>query len=192
MGLLDFLKEQDFTSDRVDPGANARALMGGQPMQQYNNVYGEGTDTFKDLDGSYGHEDQHAIQDIPTGPKLHEPTQFSTIEPEEPRVPLQVPEGNYPNQRPIFNQNLGGMDGQGGYDPVAELMKRKEIAQNPILNSNTYQEPTSPYPFTGYPNQLGNPNESNLTQVNSDPFSWIKSLLSPDTLSPEELRKRGF
>ena len=92
----------------------------------------------------------------------------------------------------MFNQNLGGMDGQGGYDPVAELMKRKEMAQNPILNSSTYQEPTSPYPFTGYPNQLGNPNESNLTQVNTSPFSWIKSLLSPDTLSPEELRKRGF
>ena len=186
MGLLDFLKEQDLSSNRVDPGAAARALMGGQPMQQpeqpiLNNVYGEGTDTFVNEKGSY-----------PTGPTLHEPTQFSTIEQEQPRAMPQVPEGNYPNQRPMFNQNPGSMEGQGGYDPVAEMMKRKQMAQNPILNSNTYQEPVSPYDFNGFPNQEGNPNESNLTQVNKDPFSWLRGILSPETLSPEELRKRGF
>ena len=57
-GLLDFFKNQDWSSNRVDPGANARALMGGQAMQ-YNqqpqsllsNVYGEGTDTFKNETG---------------------------------------------------------------------------------------------------------------------------------------------
>ena len=32
-GLLDFFKNQDWSSNRVDPGANARALMGGQSMQ---------------------------------------------------------------------------------------------------------------------------------------------------------------
>ena len=34
-GLLDFFKNQDWSSNRVDPGANAQALMGGTPMQ-YN------------------------------------------------------------------------------------------------------------------------------------------------------------
>ena len=34
-GLLDFFKNQDWSSNRVDPGANAQSLMGGQAMQ-YN------------------------------------------------------------------------------------------------------------------------------------------------------------
>ena len=191
MGLLDYLNQGLDTiksqPKMYDPHANARALMGGQPMQQ------QPIDMYPTQPPqTIAHENQHITQDIPAGPTLHEPTQFSTIEQEQPRAMPQVPEGNYPNQRPMFNQNPGGMEGQGGYDPVAEMMKRKQMAQNPILNSNTYQEPVSPYDFNGFPNQVGNPNESNLTQVNKDPFSWLRGILSPETLSPEELRKRGF
>lgn len=62
MGLLDYLNQGLDTlksqPKMYDPHANARALMGGQPMQQQaqpvlNNLIGEGTDTFANEKGSY-------------------------------------------------------------------------------------------------------------------------------------------
>ena len=51
----------------------------------------------------------------------------------------------------------------------------------------------SPYGSNPYPNQLGNPNEVKIPQANpSNPFSWIKDLLSPETASKEDLIANGI
>ena len=173
-GLLDYLKQgqtaltnatgMDWNKIQADPHANARALMGGQAMQQpaqpvLNNLIGEGTNTFANEKGSY-----------PTG-MLGEQVDTS-IGPNMGQVNTTAPRGML---SPQVDTTIG---------PNMSMPRPSQFT--PI---DTMQ---SPYGSSPYPNQLGNPNDVNIPQENSSgPFSWIKDLLSPDTASKEDLIKNG-
>ena len=116
MGLLDYLKQgqtaltnatgMDWNKIQADPGANAQALMGGQPMNPQgllNNAYGEGTNTFANETGSYPQnitpQQQGQVTYGPQiGPNMGQVNQYSSEEPQ-----LQV--GGHSGQEPV-NQNF--------------------------------------------------------------------------------------
>ena len=170
-GLLDYLNQGLDTlksqPKMYDPHANARALMGGTPMQQpaqpvLNNLIGEGTNTFANEKGSY-----------PTG-MLGEQVDTS-IGPNMGQVNTTAPRGMLSPQVDTTigpNMNINRPYNDSKFTPIDTMQ--------------------SPYGSNPYPNQLGNPNDVNIPQENSSgPFSWIKDLLSPDTASKEDLIKNG-
>ena len=165
MGLLDYLnKGLDTLKSQptmYDPHANARALMGGQPMQQQ-----------------------------PTQQVVQELAQQSAP------TPVSAPQGMLGEQvDTTIGPNMGQINStapQGMLSPQVDTSIGPNMSMPRPSQFTPIDTMQSPYGSNPYPNQLGNAKESNLTQVNSDPFSWIKNLLSPETLDKEELQRRGI
>ena len=163
------------TPKMYDPHANARALMGGQPMQQ---------------------PVQRAVQNVAEKPIDMYPTQIT-----RPTGMLdeQVDTTIGPNMGQINSTAPRGM-----LSPQVDTTIGPNMNLNRPYNDSKFT-PTdtmqSPYGSKPYPNQLGNPNEVKIPQLSgfqnmtlknpSGPFSWIKDLLSPDTASKEDLIKNG-
>ena len=173
MGLLDYLnKGLDTLKSQpkmYDPHANARALMGGQPMQQQptqpvlNNLLGEGTDTFANETGSYPQGMIGEQVDTSIGPNMGQVNETIPQGMLSPQVDTSI--------GPNMNVNRPYNDSQ--FTPIDTMQ--------------------SPYGSNPYPNQLGNPNEAKIPQTDfSNPFSWIKDLLSPGTASKEQLIENGI
>ena len=172
VGHLNNLKDSFANQPKMyDPHANARALMGGQAMQYnqqpaqpvLNNLVGEGTNTFANETGSYPQGMLGEQVDTSIGPNMG---QVNTTAPRGMLSP-QVDTSIGPN----MNVNRPYNDSK--FTPIDTMQ--------------------SPYGSNPYPNQLGNPNEVKIPQSNpSDPFAWIKSIISPDTASKEDLIKNGI
>ena len=116
-GLLDFFKNQDWSSNRVDPGANARALMGGQSMQP-----------------------QSLIADTPQVNTPNTQASFTPQAPTEQQSQQMTYQGtpqagvHYPNFDPsAINPYLDGdqTDGNGGYKDTSYNNR----VNNPMGNS---------------------------------------------------------
>jgi hypothetical protein len=190
MGLLDYLNQgfdnsvghlNDFKDSLAsqpkmyDPHANAKALMGGQAMP-YNQTVGNVASLAADDPLSIAADKAKAEQQnsyLPTG-MLGEQVD-TTIGPNMGQINSTAPQGML---SPQVDTSIG-----------PNMNANRPYNNSQFTPTDTMQ---SPYGSNPYPNQLGNVKESNLTQVNSDPFSWIKNILSPETLDKEELQRSGM
>ena len=203
-GLLDFFKNQDWSSNRVDPGANARALMGGQSMQ-YNqqpqsllsNVYGEGTDTFKNETGIID------PQNI-TPQQSQQMTYQGT-----PQAGVQ-----YPNFDPsAINPYLDGdqTDGNGGYVDTSYNNRLNSAPVNSMLmgNAQTPQgvvgvDPNAEQVVIEDPTDYSKEAQVDVGQpvVTSTPFQWpweafgnqqtIEEKIRAQAIAKQKLIERGL
>ena len=201
VGHLNELKDK-FTSQpqMYDPHANAKALMGGQPMQ-YNQTVGNVPSLHPQDPLSLAAEKAKQEQQnsyMPTG-MISEQVDTS-IGPNMGQVNrFQGPTGMLGEQvDTTIGPNMGQINStapQGMLSPQVDTSIGPNMNANRPYNNSQFT-PTdtmqSPYGSNPYPNQLGNVKESNLTQVNSVPFSWIKNILSPETLDKEELQRSGM
>jgi hypothetical protein len=175
MGLLDYLNQGLDTlksqPKMYDPHANARALMGGQamPQQTVGNVASLAADDPLSIAADKAKAEQQNSY-LPTG-MLGEQVD-TTIGPNMGQINSTAPQGML---SPQVDTSIG---------PNMSMPRPSQFTPTDTMQS--------PYGSNPYPNQLGNVKESNLTQVNSDPFSWIKNLLSPETLDKEELQRGGM
>ena len=187
-GLLDFFKNQDWSSNRVDPGANARALMGGQAMQP-----------------------QSLIADTPQVNTPNTQASFTPQAPTEQQTQQMTYQGtpqagvNYPNfDSSAINPYLDGdqTDGTGGYvdtsynNRIAQpqtgsmLMGPAQQQQGIVGVDSTapvYETPTDERDYSEEAQvEVGQPQVSV-----GGPFDWVKSLLAPN-VDREELIRRGI
>jgi len=171
-GLLDYLNQGLDTiksqPKMYDPHANARALMGGQAMQ-YNQQPAQ--PVLNNLVGEGTNTFANETGSYPQG-MLGEQVDTS-IGPNMGQINETIPRGML---SPQVDTSIG---------PNMSMPRPSQFT--PI---DTMQ---SPYGSNPYTNQLGNPNEVKIPQSNpSDPFAWIKSIISPDTASKEDLIKNGI
>ena len=171
-GLLDYLNQGLDTiksqPKMYDPHANARALMGGQAMQ-YNQQPAQ--PVINNLVGEGTNTFANETGSYPQG-MLGEQVDTS-IGPNMGQVNERMPQGMLsPQVDTTIGPNMS-MPRPSRFTPIDTMQ--------------------SPYGSNPYPNQLGNPNEVKIPQSNpSDPFAWIKSIISPDTASKEDLIKNGI
>ena len=197
-GLLDYLKQgqtaltnatgMDWNKIQADPGANARALMGGQAMQP-----------------------QSLIADTPQVNTPNTQASFTPQAPTEQQTQQMTYQGtpqagvNYPNFDPsAINPYLDGdqTDGTGGYVDNSYNNRIAQPQTGSMLMGPSQQQKgivgvdsTAPI----YNTQTDERDYSKEAQVEvgqpqvsvGGPFDWLNSLLSPN-VDREELIRRGI